>query len=66
MFINLDVESNKGSVQITANLDNNYRSTSMGIIRYSINYGYTLYNDEYSFEVDENSTFKLKQLQNHR
>ena len=35
-------------------------------MRYSINNGYALYNDEYSFEVDENNNFRLIQLQNHK
>ncbi|WP_293295228.1 hypothetical protein [Allomuricauda sp.] len=56
------VGHSSGGLRISPELENNFRPTSNRKIQYSINNGYSLYNDEYNFELDSKDTFKLIQL----
>ena len=61
----ININQYNGGMRITADLHNDYKIIPSGQMRYSINNGYALYNDEYSFEVDENNYFRLIDLQRH-
>nr|WP_292962793.1 MULTISPECIES: hypothetical protein [unclassified Allomuricauda] len=62
-FTYLNINPYKGGMRVSANLDNDYHMLPSGKMSYSINNGYRLKEAEYSFEVNENNTFKLIQLQ---
>ena len=62
----ININQYNGGMRITADLDNEYKTIPSGKMRYSINNGYALYNDEYSFEVDENNNFRLIDIKHHK
>ncbi len=54
-----------GSLQIAPNLGDEYKTMSTGN-RYYISNIYSLYDDDYSFTIDEDNHFVLKQLSNNK
>lgn len=59
-FNRLYVHDYKGSFMVIAEIGGNYRTAIDGKVQYSINDGYTFYDDEYTFKVDNNDNFVLQ------
>lgn len=61
-FNRLYVHDYKGSFMVIAEIGGNYRTSKDGKGQYSINDGYTLYDDEYTFRVDNDDNFVLEHI----
>lgn len=63
-FTHIYVNDYAGSLQITPGIGERYILKNSGKLRTSIGYTYSLYDDEYTFDVDKDGTFVLTQLSN--
>jgi len=58
-FTHVVVRQSSSGIRISAVLDDEYKTIPSGKMSYSINNGYALYDDEYSYEVDGSDNFIL-------